>query len=85
MTDQDLHERIKRRAYLLWQQEGRPEGQPRITDTELRLRPWRRGAARAAQPLDRQSDVISYDRSTEDGAAPAARRSLPLTARERST
>jgi Protein of unknown function (DUF2934) len=27
MTDQDLHEHVKRRAYLLWQQEGRPEGQ----------------------------------------------------------
>jgi Protein of unknown function (DUF2934) len=26
MTDADLHERIKRRAYLLWEQEGRPEG-----------------------------------------------------------
>jgi hypothetical protein len=27
MADADLHERIRRRAYLLWEQEGRPEGQ----------------------------------------------------------
>jgi hypothetical protein len=26
MTDPDLYERIKWRAYLLWEQEGRPEG-----------------------------------------------------------
>lgn len=26
MTNADLHERIKWRAYLLWEQEGRPEG-----------------------------------------------------------
>jgi len=26
MADQDLEERIKRRAYLLWEQDGRPEG-----------------------------------------------------------
>ena len=26
MPDRDLHERISRRAYLLWEQEGRPEG-----------------------------------------------------------
>jgi DnaJ-class molecular chaperone len=27
MADADLHERIKQRAYALWEQEGRPEGQ----------------------------------------------------------
>lgn len=27
MQDRDLHQRISRRAYLLWEQEGRPEGQ----------------------------------------------------------
>ena len=27
MADADLHERIQRRAYALWEQEGRPEGQ----------------------------------------------------------
>jgi hypothetical protein len=26
MTNQDLHERIRRRAYALWEQDGRPEG-----------------------------------------------------------
>jgi Protein of unknown function (DUF2934) len=26
MPDADLHERIRSRAYLLWEQEGRPEG-----------------------------------------------------------
>ena len=26
MPDADLHERIRSRAYLLWDQEGRPEG-----------------------------------------------------------
>jgi hypothetical protein len=26
MPNADLHERIKRHAYLLWEQEGRPEG-----------------------------------------------------------
>jgi hypothetical protein len=26
MMDADLHERIRRRAYELWEQEGRPEG-----------------------------------------------------------
>jgi hypothetical protein len=26
MTNDTLHERIKRRAYSLWEQEGRPEG-----------------------------------------------------------
>jgi hypothetical protein len=27
MPNADLHERIQRHAYLLWEQEGRPEGQ----------------------------------------------------------
>ena len=26
MTNPNLHDRIKQRAYLLWEQEGRPEG-----------------------------------------------------------
>jgi hypothetical protein len=26
MADPDLHERIRQRAYQLWEQEGRPEG-----------------------------------------------------------
>jgi hypothetical protein len=26
MTNSDLKERIRRRAYILWEQEGRPEG-----------------------------------------------------------
>ena len=26
MQNADLHQRIKLRAYLLWEQEGRPEG-----------------------------------------------------------
>jgi hypothetical protein len=27
MADADIHERIRRRAYELWEQDGRPEGQ----------------------------------------------------------
>jgi hypothetical protein len=30
MPDRDLHERISRRAYLLWEQEGRPEGRAQV-------------------------------------------------------
>jgi Protein of unknown function (DUF2934) len=26
MTSEDLHERIRQRAYLIWEREGRPEG-----------------------------------------------------------
>jgi hypothetical protein len=40
MTDPDLHERIKQRAYALWEQEGRPEGRAEEH--------WRRAEAEVA-------------------------------------
>jgi hypothetical protein len=40
MADADLHERVRQRAYSLWEQEGRPEGQAEDH--------WRRAEAEVA-------------------------------------
>jgi hypothetical protein len=78
MQNADLHQRIKLRAYLIWEQEGRPEGRAeehwRRAETEVA------GSSSARARPARASTSVRPVKEPDGSAVNAARHAAALAA-----